>query len=95
MIAEERKETMKDTLYICTETDELFTLGKLENEFNSYGEETMTFEEFMDAATDMSGSLREIQSVRHYLYYINYSIETETNYITVSLDTASADGQLF
>lgn len=86
---------MKDTLYICTETDELYTLGKLENEFNSYSDGNMTFNEFMDAATDMGGSLREIQSVRHYLYYINYSIETETNYITVSLDTASADGQLF
>lgn len=86
---------MKDTLYICTETDELYTLGKLENEFNSYSDGNMTFDEFMDAETDMSGSLREIQSVRHYLYYINYSIETETNYITVSLDTASADGQLF
>lgn len=86
---------MKDTLYICTETDELYTLGKLENEFNSYSDGNMTFDEFMDAATDMSGSLREIQSIRHYLYYINYSIETETDYITVSLDTASANGQLF
>lgn len=86
---------MKDTLYICTENDELYTLAKLENEFNAYGEEDMTFEEFMDAATDMGGSLREIQSIRHYLYCINYSIETETDYITVSFDTASADGQLF
>lgn len=86
---------MKNTLYICTETDELFTLEKLENEFNSYCDSNMTFDEFMDAALDMSGSLREIQSVRHYLYYINYGIETETDYITVSLDTASADGQLF
>ena len=86
---------MKDTLYICTETDELHTLEKLKNEFNAYGKEAMTFDEFMDAATDMGGSLREIQSVRHYLYYINYSIETETDHITVSLDTASADGQLF
>lgn len=67
---------MKDTLYICTETDELFTLEKLENEFNSYGEETMTFEEFMDAATDMGGSLREIMSIRHYLYMIDFYVES-------------------
>ena len=86
---------MKNTLYICTENDELYTLAKLKNEFNAYGEETMTFEEFFDAATDMGGSLRVIYSVRHYLYYINYGIETETDYITVSLDTASANGQLF
>lgn len=86
---------MKDTLYICTEDDKLYTLETLKNEFNAYGEEDMTFEEFFDAATDMGGSLREIQSVRHYLYYVNYSIETETDYITVSLDTASANGQLF
>ena len=86
---------MENTLYICTENDELYTLEKLKNEFNAYGEEDMTFDEFMDAATDMGGSLREIQSVRHYLYYINYSIETDANYITVSLDTASANGQLF
>jgi len=86
---------MKNTLYICTEDDKLYTLEKLENEFNSYSDGNMTFDEFMDAATDMGGSLREIQSVRHYLYYINYSIETETDYIAVSLDTASANGQLF
>ena len=86
---------MKNTLYICTEDDKLYTLKTLENEFNLYGEEDMSFEEFFDAATDMGGSLREIQSVRHYLYYINYSIETETNCITVSLDTAIANGQLF
>lgn len=86
---------MKNTLYICTEDDKLYTLETLENEFNSYSDGTMTFDEFMDAATDMGGSLREIQSVRHYLYYINYSIETETDYISVSLDTASANGQLF
>ena len=67
---------MKDTLYICTETDELFTLEKLENEFNSYGEETMTFEEFMDAAKDMGGSLREIMSIRHYLYMIDFYVES-------------------
>lgn len=86
---------MKNTLYICTEDDKLYTLEKLENEFNSYSDGNMTFDEFIDAATDMGGSLREIQSIRHYLYYINYSIETETDYITVSLDTASANGQLF
>ena len=76
MIAEERKENMKNTLYICTETDELFTLEKLENEFNLYGEENMTFEEFMDAATDMSGSLREIMSIRHYLYMTDFYVES-------------------
>ncbi len=85
---------MKNTLYICTEDDKLYTLEKLKNEFNAYGEEDMTFDEFMDAATGMGGSLREIQSIRHYLYCINYSIETETDCITVSLDTALANGQL-
>lgn len=67
---------MKDTLYICTETDELYTLRKLENEFNLYSDGNMTFEEFMDAATDMGGSLREIMSIRHYLYMIDFYVES-------------------
>lgn len=69
---------MKNTLYICTENNELYTLERLKKEFNEFCIENMTFEEYMNGALDMSGSLREVMSIRHYLYLINYTAEKET-----------------
>lgn len=67
---------LKNTVYICTENDEIFTLATLGKMWIECKNEGETFAEFMSAATDMSGSLREIVSIRHYLYMINFYVES-------------------
>lgn len=69
----------KNTLYFCSEDDSLLTLSDLFHDFMLYEKDYLgddSFSYWLDCATDMGGSLREIMSIRHYLYMINFYVES-------------------